>query len=420
MTAPRATPVLGYILKGYPRISETFISNEILLLEELGFTMRLFSMRQPRESFSHASVGRIKARVDYLPTELLPEFFRLLVPNIFLAVKRPRAFRTALYTARQGLTTGGELATLKHLLQAGYLTNTHLLPAGNIAQLHGHFAHSPTSVTMFASLLSGIPFSFTAHAKDIYTSDRDKLRRKIAGARFVATCTRQNKEYLQAVAPHCATPIYCIYHGIDLNLFQQSGAPRGTTNNAFKILTVARITEKKGLPTVYRALALLRDAGVRFRHTLIGDGDDKERILALIAALGLSEHCRWLGTRTHEEVLEQYRQSDLFVLGCEIAKSGDRDGIPNVLVESLAMGVPALSTDVSAIPEILINGDTGLTVPPSQPETMATAMQRILCDAKLRQHLIAGGIKFVRENFDNSLWIKKLAEIFRDHNEKFR
>jgi glycosyltransferase involved in cell wall biosynthesis len=420
MTAPPVTPVLAYILKGYPRISETFISNEILLLEELGFAMRLFSMRQPRESFSHASVSRIRARVDYLPTELLPDFLHLLIPNIFLAAKRPKAFHAALGTARRGLSPGSELATLKHLLQAGYLTNTHLLPAGNVAQLHGHFAHSPTSVTMFASLLSGIPFSFTAHAKDIYTSDHDKLRRKMANAVFVATCTKQNKEYLQALAPHCPTPIYCIYHGIDLNLFQRSGAAPATTDSFFKILTVARLTEKKGLPTVYKALALLRDTGIRFRHTLIGDGDDKEQILGLIASLGLAEHCRWLGTRTHEEVLEQYRRSDLFVLGCEIAKSGDRDGIPNVLVESLAMGVPALSTEVSAIPEILLNGDTGLTVPPSQPEAMAAAMRRILCDNTLRKHLIEGGKQLVRENFDNRLWIKKLAAIFRDHNEKFR
>ncbi len=420
MTAPAATPVLAYILKGYPRISETFISNEILLLEELGFAMRLFSMRQPRETFSHASVARIRAPVDYLPTELLPDFFRLLVPNIFLAAKRPGAFRTALDTARRGLSPGSELATLKHLLQAGYLTNTHLLPAGNVAQLHGHFAHSPTSVTMFASLLAGIPFSFTAHAKDIYTSDHDKLRRKMASAVFVATCTKKNREYLQALAPHCPTPVYCIYHGIDLDLFHRSGTTAGTTGDTFKILTVARLTEKKGLPTVYKALALLRDAGIRFRHTLIGDGDDKELILSLITSLGLAGHCRWLGTRTHAEVLEQYQHSDLFVLGCEIAKSGDRDGIPNVLVESLAMGVPALSTQVSAIPEILIDGQTGLTVPPGRPEAMAAAMRRILYDADLRRHLIDGGRQFVRENFDNRLWIRKLAAIFRDHNEKFR
>ncbi len=423
MTQPSPTATLGYILKGYPRISETFISNEILLLEQLGFTMRLFPMRQPRESFSHASVKEITARVDYLPTELLVDFPRLLRPNIFLAAKKPKHFRETLRTAAQGVSKGKALATLKHLLQAGYLTNTHLEKDLSIAQLHGHFAHSPTSVTMFASLLSGIPFSFTAHAKDIYTSDKEKIRGKIAQAKFVVTCTRHNKEYLDALAGDSSTPIttpiYCVYHGIDTALFQQTSASF-TTHNPFKILTVARMTAKKGLPTIYHALAGLQAQGVRFEHTLIGDGDDREQILALIAELGLTEHCRWIGTRTHEEVLLHFKASDLFVLGCEIAANGDRDGIPNVLVESLAMGVPALSSNVSAISEILIDGKTGMTVPPSQPEQLGKAMLRILTDEQLRRQLIVGGQELVKDTFDNRRWIEKLAEIFRRHNALFR
>lgn len=418
---PFSPAVLGYILKGYPRISETFISNEILLLERLGFAMHLFSMRRPRESFSHPSVAEIRARVDYLPTELLADFPRLLLPAIFLAAKRPKEFLAALRTAGEGIAGGQELATLKHLLQACYLTNRYLLrdENKNIVQLHGHFAHSPTSVTMFAACLANIPFSFTAHAKDIYTSTKEKLRRKIARAKFVVTCTNHNKEYLQAVAHDCPTPIYCIYHGIDLDLFRNGLAP-GPPRDDYRILTVARITEKKGLPTIYRALALLRDRGIRFRHTLIGDGDDREKVLALIRSLGLDNLCRCLGTQTHAEVLQQFKQSDLFVLGCEIAKNGDRDGIPNVLVESLAMGVPALSTHVSAIPEILIDGETGLTVPPSEPETMATAMERLLADEPLRQRLREGGKKYVRAHFDSSRSTRELAEIFRNHNPLFR
>lgn len=423
MTQPPPTPTLAYILKGYPRISETFISNEILLLEKLGFTMRLFSMRRPREDFSHASVKEIKARVDYLPTELLVDFFRLLRPNIFLAAKKTKQFRETLGIAAQGISKGKELATLKHLLQAGYLTYNHLEKDPSIAQLHGHFAHSPTSVTMFASLLSGIPFSFTAHAKDIYTSDKEKLRRKIARAQFVVTCTRHNKEYLDALANDCptpiSTPIYCIYHGIDTALFRQSEVSCAT-HNPFKILTVARMTQKKGLATIYQALAGLHAKGIRFQHTLIGDGDDREKILALIAELGLKEHCRWIGSRTHEEVLLHFKASDLFVLGCEIAENGDRDGIPNVLVESLAMGVPALSSNVSAIPEILIDGKTGMTVPPSQPEQLEKAMLRILTDEQLRRQLIAGGQELVKDTFDNRRWIEKLADIFRRHNALFR
>ncbi len=235
----------------------------------------------------------------------------------------------------------------------------------------------------------------------------------------MVTCTRHNKEYLREIAGDCATPIYCIYHGIDLDLFQHTGQRTGT-HNPFKILTVARMTQKKGLPTIYNALAGLHKKGIKFQHTLIGDGDDREKILALIASLGLKEHCSWIGTRTHEEVLAHFKTSDLFVLGCEIAENGDRDGIPNVLVESLAMGVPALSTNVSAIPEILIDGRTGMTVAPAQPEHLEKAMIRLLTDQKLRDRLITGGKKHVRETFDNSQWIQKLAEIFRKHNALLR
>lgn len=419
MTIKTSTPTLGYILKGYPRISETFISNEILLLEKLGFTMRLFPMRKPRESFCHSSVKEIKAEVDYLPTELLLEFPRLMLPNFFLAAKRPQQYLATLRVAAKGATKGSTLATLKHLLQAGYLANNHILTDTSIVQLHGHFAHSPTSVTMFCSLLSGIPFSFTAHAKDIYTSGREKIRRKIERARFVVTCTQHNKEYLQKIAGDCSTPIYCIYHGIDLKLFKNSVTER-KPQEPYRILTVARITAKKGLPTLYRALARLQQKGIPFIHTLIGDGDDRNKILDLISSLNMNDNCRWLGTQTHDEVLKHFKESDLFALGCEIAENGDRDGIPNVLVESLAMGVPAISTTVSAIPEILLNGQTGITVPPSDPEKMETAMNDILTNQKLRNQLISNGKEYVKGNFDNGAWIKKLAEVFRNHNDIFR
>lgn len=419
MSSIPPTPTLGYILKGYPRISETFISNEILLLEKLGFTMRLFPMRQPRESFSHASVKQIQAQVDYLPTELLPHFYRLLIPNIFLAVKRPAAFKKAVNTAKAGVSPGNTLATLKHLLQAGYMTNYFLLRDQNIRQLHGHFAHSPTSVTLFASILANIPYSFTAHAKDIYTSKKEKLRRKIKHANFVVTCTQHNREYLQALAKDIPTPIYCIYHGIDIQLFKRQ-VEHKEPEQPYKLFTVARMTEKKGLPTIYRALALLKERGINFRHCLIGDGDDKEAIHRLVSTLGLSKQCKLLGTQNHDQVLSQFNESDLFVLGCQIAQNGDRDGIPNVLVESLAMGVPAISTNVSAIPEILINGTTGITVPPEDPVAMASEMVKALTDVPYRNQLINNGREFVEDKFDNTKWIKELATIFTQHNKYFR
>ncbi|MBE0584028.1 MAG: glycosyltransferase family 4 protein [Desulfofustis sp.] len=413
-----AQPTLAYILKGYPRISETFISNEILLLERLGFKLRLFPMRRPRENFCHESVKQIRASVDYLPTELILDLPRLIGPNVLYAAKNPAAYRTAIAMAAHRYRRTGRVATFKHLFQAGFLVQKHLRCDPSIVHLHGHFAHSPTSVTMFAAHLSGLPFSFTAHAKDIYTSDPEQLREKIARAMFVATCTEHNKGYLETLADQ-ATPVHCIYHGIDLSLFK-SEALRTSTRPPYHLFTVARLTEKKGLPTVFQALRILADRGISFQHTLIGDGDDRDRILALIDELELTAHCTWLGTRPHQEVLDQFKKSDLFVLGCEIASNGDRDGIPNVLVESLAMGVPAVAPEVSAIAEILVDGKTGLTVAQKDSAALAGAMERLLTDSVLRRNLIEGGRQFVQNRFNNETLISDLADVFAAANPRLR
>jgi glycosyltransferase involved in cell wall biosynthesis len=399
------------ILKGYPRISETFISNEIGLLEGHGIPIHIFSMRRPRESFCHPSVRKIRARVDYLPETILSRRLpELLKHNLQLAAQRPDRYRGALQLTVQRYRRTRKSATFKHLLQAGYLVH-HGLAQRRIAHLHAHFAHSPTSVAMFSSLLSGLPFSFTAHAKDIYTSDERQLREKLANAAFAVTCTEYNRRHLQHIALNGRTPIHRVYHGIDMSLFSD-GTPRPAPAEPYRILTIARLTAKKGLPTVLKALARLKQDGVAFRYTLIGDGDDREATLDLIARLGLSDRARWLGTLPHDVVREHYRQADLFALGCEVAPNGDRDGIPNVLVESLAMGVPVVATRVSAIPEIITEGATGLLVEPGRVDQMAAAMLRGLSDGALRTRLIRTGRQRVQAAFDNAALVKALVDIF--------
>jgi glycosyltransferase involved in cell wall biosynthesis len=400
------------ILKGYPRISETFISNEILLLEKLGFNLHLFSMRKPREDFTHESVKKIRARVDYLPETLIKPLHRLLYHNLILASKRPGVYAAALKTAFRRFLRTRKSATLKHLFQAGYLAHR-LLPASGVTHLHAHFAHSPTSVAMFTSQLTGLPFSFTAHAKDIYTSDPRQLREKIKLSRFVVTCTEYNRRHLLEISDNHETSIHRIYHGIDVDLFSGPGENQELPGQPYRILTIARLTAKKGLPTVFRALKLLTNQGLSLNHTLIGDGDDREKILALVNELGLTSVTRWLGTQPHHEVLKHYRNTDLFVLGCEVASNGDRDGIPNVLLESMAMGVPVVATDISAIPELVENGGSGLLVPPRQPERLAEAMQRMLTDQELRNRIIPVARQTVAEGFDNRRLIQDLAEIYR-------
>jgi glycosyltransferase involved in cell wall biosynthesis len=401
------------ILKGYPRISETFITNEILLLENLGFAVHLFSMRRPRENFSHESVKKIRAPVDYLPETLIKPLPRLLYHNFFLAAKKPGVYAGALKAAYRRFVRTHKSATIKHLLQAGYLVHR-FLPASGVTHLHAHFAHSPTSVAMFAGHLTGLPFSFTAHAKDIYTSNPEQLREKIQQARFVITCTEYNRRHLSKLSDGNATPIHRIYHGIDIGLFSGKRETAPKPVEPYRILTIARFIAKKGLPTVLRAIRQLCDQKISLDHTLIGDGDDREEILALIKELGLSSTTRWLGTQPHHVVLEHYRKADLFVLGCEVASNGDRDGIPNVLLESMAMEVPVVVTDISAIPELVQDGKTGLLVPPGRPRKLAEAMLRLLTDLNLRNRITAAAKQRVATGFDNRQLIQDLAEVHRE------
>ncbi len=410
---PSAPPVLGMILKGYPRISETFISNEILRLEQLGFRIHIFSMRHPREHFSHDSVKQIQAPVSYLPQAIFsPQFTALMLYNARAAAARPAGYRAAARLAGRRWLRTRKSATLKHLLQAGYIVGR-LLAKHPVAHLHAHFAHSPTSVAMFTHIISGIPFSFTGHAKDIYTSDPRQLREKIHLATFAATCTEYNRSYLAAIAGRATTPLHRVYHGIDIRLFTQSSTNRTETQPPWNILSIARIIPKKGLDTVYHALRLLKDRGLNFHHTLIGDGDDREQITHLISQLNLTDCVTLAGTLPHHQVLDHFRQSDLFVLGCRIAVTGDRDGIPNVCVESMAMGVPVVATHVSAIPELIQSEQHGLLVTPNNPPALARAMQRLLTDMDLRRRVIVAAQKRVIAHFDNQRLIEQMADLFK-------
>jgi glycosyltransferase involved in cell wall biosynthesis len=350
--------------------------------------------------------------VDYLPETLLKPLPRFLYHNLILACRQPGTYAVALKTAWHRFLRTRKIATFKHLLQAGYLTRR-LLPASGVTHLHAHFAHSPTSVAMFTSQLTGLPFSFTAHAKDIYTSDPRQLSEKVDLARFVVTCTEYNRRHLLEISDGLKTPIHRIYHGIDMDLFTDPGDPQHNTGQSYQILTIARLTAKKGLPTVYRALKILADRGLDFEHTLIGDGEDRESLLQLIKELELGSVTRWLGTRPHDVVLDHYRAADLFVLGCEVAANGDRDGIPNVLIESMAMGLPVVATDISAIPELVVDGQTGLLVPAGRPDKLADAMQRMLTDQDLRNSVIPAARRTVANDFDSRQLIQALAGVYR-------
>jgi glycosyltransferase involved in cell wall biosynthesis len=398
------------VLKGFPRISETFISGEILGLEREGVQVRIISMRHPREEFTHASVRSIKAPVDYLPTTLRGNLLRLARSNLKALARRPGPYLRGLARALARMAKTRRIATLRHFLQGGHIVG-HILPGSGISHLHAHFAHSPSSVARFAADVAGLPFSFTAHAKDIYTQKPERLAEKLARAEMAITCTRYNQARLVSLAPNGST-VHCIYHGVDLSLFQ----PPQRNDEAeppYRILTVARLAAKKGVDTVMRAVRILRDAGLDVRHDVIGEGDDRAQLLRLRDELGLAGVCRFRGTKPHEEVLDFYRQAHLFALGCRIAPDGDRDGIPNVVAEAMAMAVPVAATEVSGIPELVEHGQTGLLCEPDDPEALAGIMRRLLAEPELRGRAMRLGRDRVEQVFDNRKLIPEVAAVFR-------
>jgi len=391
-----AQPNVAYLLKRFPRLSETFILHEILELERQGVGLRLYSIMDSAETIVHADVRRVRASVSYLPSGKRAWHE---VPKAHLALLKRHPGRY-LGTVAYNLWHRPRRTALKHFLRAGWLA--HELEAAGVTHLHAHFAHGPASVARFVSQLTGLPYSFTAHAKDIYTSPPASLANKMDAARFVVTCTEYNAQYLAGlVAPGTAERIHRIYHGLDLRKF---GAPTHPAEAAAgdmpTILAVGRLVEKKGFSYLIDSMALLRRRGYEANLQIVGDGDIRGALVQQIEAAGLQDRVTLLGPRPQEDLLDMYRHATLFALPCIVTDNGDRDGIPNVLVEAMRLGLPVVSTRVSGIPELIIDGDTGLLVPPRDTRALTDALARLLDDPHLRGRLAAGAARHVLHEFD--------------------
>lgn len=399
------------VLKGYPRLSETFIAQELLGLERAGHELYLVSMRHPTDKKRHPVHDEIKAPVRYLPEYLHDEPWRV-IRSWWKARRLPHYKRL-----RQAF-----LADLKRDLTRNRWRRfgQALVLAAEFPQdadwLHAHFIHTPGSVTLYASLILDIGWSCSAHAKDIWTSPDWDLRAKLGQARWVVTCTKAGFDKLQSLSPD-PSRVHLSYHGLDLSRFGHFDGARpardgADAKNPVLLLSVGRAVEKKGYDILLDALALLpKDLAWRFIH--IGGGESLSKLKAQTEALGLSERVGWLGSRAQEEVLAQYRRSDLFVLPCRIARDGDRDGLPNVLVEASSQGLACISTTVSGVPELLSDGVDGLLVTPDDPRALSAALARAIGDPQLRRRLGAAAETRVRGNFDHISSIRELAQLFR-------
>jgi colanic acid/amylovoran biosynthesis glycosyltransferase len=400
---------VGYVLKMFPRFSETFILSEILELERQGLELRIFSLKRPNDGVVHADVGRIRAPVTYVPESPLraARAYAAAHREVFRWNRRRyfRCFSFALWRAIKKRRP----AAFKRFLQAGFIAP--LLTKEGIGHVHAHFATTATSVALHLHQLAGVSYSFTAHAKDIYRDsvEANSLERKLRAARFAVTVSDYNRRYLARFDG--ADPLVRIYNGLDVERFAPNGTARAEPP---LVLAVGRLVEKKGFADLIRACSLLRADGFAFRCRIVGKGELERDLRALIAALGLEGLVELAGPIPRERLLAEYTRASVVVAPCVIGTDGNRDGLPTVLVEAMALGVPVVATDLTGIPELVEDGRTGLLVPQRDPQALAAAIQWVLAEPTLAEGLARAGRARVEHEFDLRANVARLRNLLEE------
>lgn len=412
-----SSPV-AFILKGYPRLSETFIAQEILALEKLGLDIRLFSLRHPTDAQRHPIHDEINAKPHYLPEYIYNEPLRTL--RAWMAVRRKPSYKAALKVWFQDLKRDRTANRIRRFGQA--LVLAHELPE-DVRHIHAHFLHTPASVARYVALILGLPWSCSAHAKDIWTSPEWELREKLDDCRWLVTCTKFNAEHLSALASD-PSRVELVYHGLDFSRFappeRQQDARDGTNpNQPVQLICVGRAVAKKGHARLLNALALL-PKDLHWRLELIGGGALIGNLKRQAERDGLGAQIIWSGALAQKEVLARYRAADLFVLNSLVTEDGDRDGLPNVLMEAQSQRLACLSTQVSAIPELIEHDATGILVPSEDDHALATALERLIRDPSLRRRVGDAGFEHVHGTFDSQCGIDTLATHFGMTPEPFQ
>ncbi|MCP4185642.1 MAG: glycosyltransferase family 4 protein [Hyphomicrobiales bacterium] len=412
---------IGIVLKGYPRLSETFISQEILSLQKLGFDFHIISLRHPTDKAIHPVNREITAPVTYLPEYIHNDPFRVL--KAWWNVRKFSGYARAWQYFRRDIVRDFSRNRFRRFAQGMVIAsefNSH------ISAYYSHFLHTPTSAARYASIITGKPFAISAHAKDIWTSPNWEIAEKLEDCRWLVTCTAGARDHLQKLS---ASPdkIHLIYHGLDLIRFPAPSKPismrRGDdAQDSLRIITVGRAVAKKGLDNLLHALALLPE-NMHWQWTHIGGGELNEQLIRQSRELGISDNCNFCGALDQIKVVAAYNDSDLFVLPCRIDKNGDRDGLPNVIVEAQSQGLAVISTPISGIPELIEHDENGLLVEPDNPKLLATAIARLAADPELRNKMGSKGEEKVRTGFDHLSTVTDLAELLKemlDENQEIK
>ncbi len=389
---------IAYVLKRFPRFSETFILNELLELQRQGADVEVFSLLHPPEEPRHSALAELEFPVTYLGKKDIPGIAWGMDANHAMS-PTGLAQRLNRNDLPARLCRGKDAPTVE-LLKRQAVALAGLAWAGGITHFHAHFASNATTVAALAGQLVDIPYSFTAHARDIYhryvsPEVDDAIRAaKVQGSAFTATVSQYNTEHLQALPGVASAKIRRLYNGIDLCRF----SPATAITRRPHILAVGRLVEKKGFTDLVHACRQLQMGQVKFRCSIVGEGPLKETLQAQIDLAGLHNHVKLVGPMPQERLIAALADSRVVVLPCVVTDSGDRDGLPTVLLEAMAMGLPTVSTAVAGVPEIIDHGVTGMLAQPNQPQQLAQHIRLLLQERQLAQRMgLAARKKAVRE-----------------------
>jgi glycosyltransferase involved in cell wall biosynthesis len=396
---------VAIVLKGYPRLSETFIAQEILGLEQRGVGLEIWSLRHPTERIVHPMNRQIRAPVTYLPEYLYQEPMRVL-RGLAAALRRP-AIRDLLQVFWRDLRRDPTANRMRRLGQAFVMARE--LPDA-IRHIHVHYLHTPGSVVRYAALLTGRTWSFSAHAKDIWTIPDWEKREKMAEAGWGVTCTAEGAAHLDALAPG---RVHLLYHGLDLARFPDPPPNRPVRDGSdpadpVRIVSVGRAVEKKGFGDLLRALAALPgDVHWRFAHA--GGGELLGVLKAQAEAAGLGHKVAFLGAKAQPDIVALMREADIFVLPAKEAGNGDRDGLPNVIMEAASQGLAIVATRFAGIPEFVRDGIDGDLVPPGEWDRLSNALNLLARDPARRASLGQSAHARLRDSFSAESGLDWLA-----------
>ncbi len=418
---------IAYVLKGFPRLSESFIANEVRLLSAGGLNLHPFSIKAGDTLADRAGLPPI----TYLPplSSMSGKSLRLWLRENLFKFSGTQRFWIARYPARYLSTLafafrcawqyrrGRSLKKtfIREFLLASEIARQ-MISDGGYVHIHAHFCHDATTVAWMVSQLTRLPFSFTAHAKDIYQGSLNPgnlLERKLAGASFATTCTMANVDFLSNKTDK-PEKIHGIYHGLNTERFQPTIKPASQSAGKVRIVSVGRHVEKKGFAYLIRACQQLVENGVDFQLDIIGEpGDQTGHLVDAIERLALGQRVRLHEPVAQQELARFYNEADVFVLPCIIVDDGDRDGIPNVMAEAMACGLPVVVSAISGIPELVEHNQNGILVPEKNVEALAAAIEALSLDAPRRSRLGQAARKTVETSFDATVTHETLRQVFQ-------